>query len=218
MSANPKTLEERLKVDNVIPLSFFSRPAEIVAPDLIGCKLVKRQSNGEILWGVIVETEAYCQSEPSCHGFNRRSASNETLFGLPGHLYIYLTYGIYHCVNVVTDKPNWASGVLLRALALPNEDERIASGPGLLAKRFELNRSHDNLPLLSENNIWIAFQSLTNEKNTIVRTTRIGISKAESLPYRWYLKESRSVSKRAKGDHCPNKSISWKPSLGISHD
>ena len=116
-----------------LPKSFFARPAELVAPDLIGCKLIKRESNSKYLFGVIVETEAYSQVEPACHGYKRRTKSNETLFGEPGIFYIYLTYGIYYCVNVVTDKYNWASGVLLRALAIPDEDERVASGPALLA-------------------------------------------------------------------------------------
>ena len=73
---------------------FFARPAELVAPALIGCLLIKRQAGGELLWGAIVETEAYCQSEPSCHGYRRRSPSNETLFGEPGRSYVYLSYGI----------------------------------------------------------------------------------------------------------------------------
>ncbi len=84
-----------------LPQSFFVRPAEQVAPDLIGCLLVKRQPSGELLWGVIVESEAYCQSEPACHGHRRRTPSNETLFGEPGRFYVYVSYGIHHCVNVV---------------------------------------------------------------------------------------------------------------------
>ena len=211
MSPQPKTNPKEIKVNHALPLSFFSRPAEIVAPELIGCKLVRRQPDGKILWGFIVETEAYCQSEPACHGYHHRTSRNETLFGKPGHLYIYLTYGIYYCVNVVTDKSNWASGVLLRSIALPNEPERIASGPALLAIHFDLNRSHDKLPLTSKHDVWIEPKSLTTQNTTIVRTTRIGISKGQSLPYRWYLKESRSVSKRAQGDRCPSESQSWKP-------
>ena len=82
-----------------LPQSFFARPAELVAPDLIGCLLVKRQADGELLWGVIVETEAYCQSEPACHGYRRRTPSNETLFGEPGRFYVYVSYGIHHCVK-----------------------------------------------------------------------------------------------------------------------
>jgi len=84
-----------------LPQSFFARPAQVVAPELIGCLLVKRQPSDELLWGVIVETEAYCQSEPACHGHRRRSPSNETLFGKPGRFYVYVSYGIHHCVKRV---------------------------------------------------------------------------------------------------------------------
>jgi DNA-3-methyladenine glycosylase len=84
-----------------LPQSFFARPAELVAPDLIGCLLVKRQEDGSLLWGVIVETEAYSQDDPACHGYRRRSPSNETLFGEPGRFYVYVSYGIHHCVKVV---------------------------------------------------------------------------------------------------------------------
>jgi 3-methyladenine DNA glycosylase Mpg len=76
-------------------------PAQEVAPALIGCLLLKRQAGGALLGGVIVETEAYCQSEPACHGHRRRSPSNETLFGEPGHWYVYVSYGIYHFGNVM---------------------------------------------------------------------------------------------------------------------
>jgi len=84
-----------------LPLSFFCRPAQVVGPDLVGCRLVKRQADGRLLWGVIVETEAYSQDEPACHGYRRRSPQNETLFGPPGRFYVYVSYGIHHCVNVV---------------------------------------------------------------------------------------------------------------------
>jgi DNA-3-methyladenine glycosylase len=74
--------------------SFFARPAEQVAPELIGCLLVKRQASGELLWGVIVETEAYSQGEPACRGYRRPSPSNETLFGEPGRFYVVETRAI----------------------------------------------------------------------------------------------------------------------------
>jgi len=118
----------------------------MVAPELVGCLLVKRQAGGALLWGVIVETEAYSQSEPACHGYRRRSPSNETLFGEPGRFYVVVSYGIHHCVNVVTHRADWANGVLLRALALPGEPERISAGPALLARRFGIDRRRDATP------------------------------------------------------------------------
>ena len=83
-----------------LSLSFFCRPAEAVGPDLVGCRLVKRKDNGDLLWGVIVETEAYSQEEPAFHGYRRSSHQNETIFGEPGLFYVYVSYGIHHCVNV----------------------------------------------------------------------------------------------------------------------
>ena len=90
--------------------AFFARPADVVAPELVGCLLLKRQSSGALLWGVIVETEAYCQSEPACHGHRRRTPSNETLFGEPGRFYVYVSYGIHHCVKraLTSRRSGWA--------------------------------------------------------------------------------------------------------------
>ena len=142
--------------------SFFARPAEVVGPELIGCRLVKRQPDGSLLWGVVVETEAYSQAEPACHGFRSRTKRNATLFGPPGHWYVYLTYGIHHCVNVVTDRDDWANGVLLRAIALPTEPPRVAAGPGLLARRFGIDLSHNAQPVGEGTGLWLSEASLSH--------------------------------------------------------
>ena len=96
-----------------LPPDFFCRPAEVVGPELIGCRLVKCEPDGSLLWGVIVETEAYSQDDPACHGYRRRSPQNETLFGEPGRFYVYVSYGIHHCVNVdrLRENPVAASGL-----------------------------------------------------------------------------------------------------------
>ena len=195
-----------------LPQAFFARPAEVVAPELIGCLLVKRQAGGALLWGVIVETEAYSQSEPACHGHRRRTPSNETLFGEPGRFYVYVSYGIHHCVNVVTDRAEWANGVLLRAVAIPAEHERVAAGPALLARRFGLDRSHDDLPVVPRCGTWLAPRPPHLEAlgpNDLVQTSRIGISQGQELPWRWYLSRSRSVSRRAPGDRTPPQAQTW---------
>ena len=186
-----------------LPHAFFCRPAEVVAPELIGCRLVKRQADGSLLWGVVVETEAYSQDDPACHGYRRRSPSNETLFGEPGRFYVYVSYGIHHCVNVVTDRADWANGVLLRALAIPGEPERVAAGPALLARRFGLDRSYDRCLTSPEQGLWFAPAPVAFRADDLVQTSRIGISQGQDLPWRWYLRSSRSISRRAKGDRTP---------------
>lgn len=191
---------------DVLQPGFFARPAEVVAPELIGCLLVKRQEGGALLWGVLVEAEAYSQEEPACHGYRRRTPSNETLFGEPGRFYVYVSYGIHHCVNVVTGRADWANGVLLRAVALPGEAERVAAGPALLARRFGLNRRHDGQPVDAAQEVWLAPRPpalAALAAADLVQTERIGISQGQDWPWRWYLRSSRSVSRRARGDRRP---------------
>ena len=176
---------------------------------------MKRQEGGELLWGVIVETEAYSQDDPACHGYRRRTPSNETLFGEPGRFYVYVSYGIHHCVNVVTHKAEWANGVLLRALALPGQPERLAAGPALLARQFGIDCSHDARPATPEQGLWLAprppeLAALTAAD--LVQTGRIGIRLGQDLPWRWYLRRSRAVSRRALGDRAPRPQEAWHPS------
>jgi len=184
-----------------------------VAPELIGCLLVKRQPSGELLWGGIVETEAYSQEEPACHGYRRRTPSNETLFGEPGRFYVYVSYGIHHCVNVVTGRADWANGVLLRAAWLPGEPERIAAGPALLDRRFGLCKRHDALAVDPGAGVWVAPRPaqvaaalVSSGPNGLIQTTRIGLSQGQELPWRWYWHASRSVSRRRRGDRQPTSS------------
>ena len=196
-----------------LPKSFFCRPAEVVGPELIGCLLVKRQEDSSLLWGVVVETEAYSQDDAACHGYRRRSPQNETLFGEPGRFYVYVSYGIHHCVNVVTDRSDWANGVLLRAVAMPGEAERVAAGPGVLSRHFQISRLHDNSSACGENELWLAPRPSVLNSPELVTTTRIGISQAQDLPWRWYLKVSRSVSRRARGDRMPALNQAFIPTL-----
>ena len=153
---------------------------------------------------MIVETEAYSQEEEACHGFNKKTPSNKVLFGEPGRFYIYKSYGIHHCLNIVTDKENFASGVLIRAVHISNDNERMAAGPGLVTKAFEIDHQLNSLNILDNKFLWISKGESFSEKKDLIQTTRIGISKAKNIKWRWYLKRSRSISKREKGDRNPN--------------
>ena len=172
---------------------FFARPAQEVAPELIGCRLSRRLGDGSVVRGLIVETEAYAQQEPACHGYRSRTKRNNTLFGPPGHWYVYLTYGIHHCVNCVTGTDDWANGVLLRAVAIPHEPPRVAAGPGLLARRFAIDRSFDAQPVHPDSGLWLS--PATEPCGAVVQSARVGIKQALDLPWRWLLKDHPSVSK-----------------------
>ncbi len=152
---------------------------------------------------MIVETEAYSQEEEACHGYNKKTPSNKVLFGEPGRFYIYRSYGIHHCLNIVTDKDNFASGVLIRAVFISNKNERVAAGPGLVSKVFDVDNKLNSLKILENKFLWITKGDSYLEAKDLVQTTRIGISKAKNIKWRWYLKRSRSISKRAKGDRNP---------------
>ena len=152
---------------------------------------------------MIVETEAYSQEEEACHGYRKITKSNNSLFGEPGTFYIYKSYGIHHCLNIVTDKKNYASGVLIRAVFIPKKNQRSASGPGLVTKTFDIDISFNSLEVLNNKSLWISPRESILKQEDLVQTTRVGISKAKNIKWRWYLKKSRSVSKRVKGDRTP---------------
>ena len=185
------------------PKNFFYRHSKLVAPDLIGCYLVRQNNEKDTIKGIIVETEAYSEEEEACHGLKKKTQSNKALFGKPGTFYIYKSYGIHHCLNIVTDKENFASGVLIRAIFIPKKNERLASGPGLVTKTFGIDISFNSLEIFNNNFLWITPKDSILEQKDLIQTTRIGISKAKNIKWRWYLKNSRSVSKRVKGDRTP---------------
>ena len=157
--------------------------------------------------GIIVETEAYSQEEEACHGYRKKTKSNKSLFGKPGTFYIYKSYGIHHCLNIVTDKENFASGVLIRAVYISKNDERLASGPGLVTRTFDIDISFNSLDVLNNKSLCITPRNSDLDEKDLIQTTRIGISKAKNIKWRWYVKNSRRVSKRLKGDISPKSSI-----------
>ncbi|MBE9187953.1 DNA-3-methyladenine glycosylase [Microcoleus sp. LEGE 07076] len=201
MSANTQIVES----------FWLARPSTSVAPDLLGCTLVRQFPDGETIRGIIVETEAYSPGDPACHAYRQRTPRNQAMFGPAGICYVYLIYGMYHCFNVVTDVEGVASGVLIRALqldALPKgfagipekKRSRLAAGPGKLCKVLEIDRTFSGFPLDANHPLRLEHRSedfqQAVEEGTInfVQTTRIGISQGIDLPWRWYVGNSTAVS------------------------
>src|SRR6202000_3092376 len=171
--------------------SFFDRSVHEVAPDLIGATLL---FNG--VGGVIVEVEAYHQTEPAAHSFNGPTPRNMVMFGPPGFSYVYRSYGPHVCVNFVGEKAGSAAAVLIRALEPTHglatmrrrrglEDERmLCSGPGKLCEALGITIQTSELPL---DHPPFALHGRVG-KSDVVAGIRIGITKAVDLPWRYGLK------------------------------
>ena len=178
--------------------AFFGRSVHEVAPDLIGATLLV---NG--VGGIIVELEAYHHTEPAAHSYRGPTPRNQVMFGPPGYVYVYRSYGIHWCVNFVCEKAGSASAVLIRALEPTHglaamrrrrhlDDERaLCSGPGKLTEALGITIAHNGLPLDTPPMALYA----RAEKPEIVAGVRIGITKAVELPWRYGLKGSKFLSK-----------------------
>ncbi len=179
-----------------LDLNWFARPATEVAPALIGCILVRQHPDGQIYRGRIVETEAYMAGDPACHGYRRQTARNAPMFAAPGTIYVYQIYGLHHCLNIASDRPNFASAVLIRALEMltPNLPVRSAAGPGKLCQRLAIDRQLSGAVLGEAAGLWIEPPPQI-VVGSIVQTYRIGISQGQDLPWRWYLQGNPAVSR-----------------------
>jgi len=177
---------------------FFARSVHAVAPELIGATMLVGG-----VGGIIVEVEAYHQTEPAAHSYRGPTPRTMVMFGPPGFAYVYRSYGIHWCINFVCEKEGSAAAVLIRALQPTHglaamrrrrglEDERmLCSGPGKLASALGITNAHNGRAL---NAPPFAVHART-VKPEIVTGLRIGITKAVDLPWRYGLKGSRFVSK-----------------------
>lgn len=154
-----------LETDRPLPRDFYARDTLEVARDLLGCRLIHATREGAVS-GRIVEVEAYHgEDDPACHAAAGRTARTEPLYGPPGHSYVYLIYGMYHCLNAVTRRAGRPGAVLIRALepleghdlmrrrrrrgregAIP-ADRDLANGPGKLCRAFGLGLDHNRMDL-----------------------------------------------------------------------
>ena len=177
---------------------FFARSVHVVAPELIGAKLLV-----DGVGGVIVEAEAYDHEDPAAHGFRGRTERNASMFGPPGHAYVYRSYGIHWCLNLVCEDEGIASAVLLRALeptdgldamrarrGLDNE-RLLCAGPGRLCQALDVKREHDGLPLDRP-----PFELHARQTDVgVVAGPRVGITQAADRPWRYGFAGSKFLSR-----------------------
>lgn len=168
-------MNEQVKVQK-LPRAFYDRDTVVVARELLGKCLVHRVQSVERI-GRIVEVEAYLgPHDRAAHSARGLTERTRPMFGPPGHAYVYLIYGIYHCMNVVTQAEGTASAVLLRALEPVQHLEGRTQGPGLLCKAMQIDRSLNAHDLLS-NDLYVADDGFP-QRFGIAKRPRIGVDYA----------------------------------------
>jgi len=190
-----------------LPRSFYLRPTLTVARDLLG-KYIVRRLKGKSLIGKIVETEAYLgDNDPASHAFRGKTKRNEVMFGEGGHLYVYFTYGMHFCANVVTDAERRGRAVLLRAVEpLEGRDimvknrklkdapyKNLTNGPAKLCEAFGINGRHNGTDLLSDEIFITTGEEIPRKQ--IISTSRIGITNGAEKLWRFYISGNPFVSK-----------------------
>ncbi len=186
-----------------LKIEFYDRPTLDVAGDLIGCILVRKSDNG-IRAGRIIETEAYIgMGDKASHASKGRTPRTEIMFGPPGMAYVYLIYGMYHCLNFVTERQGFPAAVLIRALEpvegfdrnlaeLPAaKKKKYLSGPGRLCREMEITRELNGHDITNSAQLYVLPRDVRPPK--IIQTPRIGVAYAGDdalLPWRFVLASS----------------------------
>lgn len=186
------------------PMAFLGGPVDEAAPRLLGCVL-QRTVNGKRLRARIVETEAYDESDAASHSYKWKTARTSVMFGKPGHLYVYFTYGMHYCCNVVVGPEGYGAAVLIRAVQ-PLEGEKLmalgrpghsgkalTNGPAKLCQALAINKGLNGHDLRQPPLRLVAQDPLPASQ--IIRTVRVGISQAKDLKWRFYIGGNPYVSK-----------------------
>jgi len=191
---------------------FYAPGAKVVAPRLLGHFLIRRTPDG-YCGGAIVEVEAYLTGDPAAHAYAGLTDRNRMMFGPPGHSYVYFIYGNHYCFNAVCQPVGTAEAVLVRAIEplfgleilhacrVVAKPVQLTNGPGKLCAAMDIGRELNGVDLCeSESPLIIARNPVIKRflaaRGPVVTTTRVGITKAASLPLRFYLGGSEYVSGR----------------------
>jgi DNA-3-methyladenine glycosylase len=184
---------------------FYNRPTLKVAKELLGKYLIVNK-DGRKLSGKIVETEAYRGPyDPASHAYGGMTPRNKIMFGEAGHAYVYFTYGMYYCLNVITERKGFPAGVLIRALE-PKDGieimkkkrkkekiENLTNGPGKLCQALGIDKSLYGADLVGKT---IYIEDRGEPTGKIISTNRIGIDEGKEKKWRFYIKDNRFVSKK----------------------
>ena len=191
--------------------SFFQRPTLEVAQDLIGKRLVRQDSDGTRVSGLIVETEAYCgRFDIACHSYKGKTERTKIMFGEKGHAYIYLIYGMYHCLNLTTGEAGEPECVLIRALEPveglhlmhhrrgTDKHKNLCSGPGKLCMALDTPKSLNGTDLCQGETLYLED---IGKRPDVITSPRINIGyagEAVHYPWRFTMRDSPFVSVKVK--------------------
>lgn len=197
----------------MLPADFYATYDTLtLSQKLLGCELVHEADEGTTA-GIIVETEAYLVGDPACHAYRRKTERNAPMFGVPGNIYVYQIYGMYFCVNISSGGEGVGEAVLIRALQptqgqelMQNrrllhksasgktlKEKDLCNGPAKLVQAMGITKTHNDF-LIYDSEIYCNEPILTDFET--VTTTRIGITQGVDLPYRFYLKGNKFVSRK----------------------
>ena len=192
-----------------LPRPFYLQDTREAAQKLLGQLVVRRLPSGEVLSGIIVETEAYLTDDPACHAYRGQTPRNAAMFGPPGHAYVYFTYGLHMMLNLVCAPEGIAEAVLIRALEPVEgiewmrqqrgervDTRQLTNGPGKLAQALGLTRLTHNELDVTDPNGELRILSNAYPPFEMVTTTRIGITQGVDLAWRFYIQGSPYVSRK----------------------
>lgn len=171
-------------------MAFFNRGTLTVARELLGGTLCRRW-RGRIIRGVITETEAYCgPTDLASHASRGKTPRTAVMFGPPGHIYVYLVYGMYWCLNIVTERVGYPAAVLIRAVQINGVPTHQTNGPGKLCRHFHITGGLNAQPLGHRTGLWIEASPPVPPRQ-VQRTSRIGVDYAgvfRHKPWRFVLR------------------------------
>ena len=183
-------------MSKVLPQQYFSRPTVQVARSLIGKYLV-RVLDGREIAGRIIEVEAYVgPRDKACHASKGKTQRTEVMFGPSGMAYVYLIYGMYHCLNVVTDREEFPAAVLIRAIEV---DGVLIDGPGRLCRALKIDRSLNGIDLTTQESLWFEDRGGLILRRQVAALPRIGVGYAGAWakkPWRFRLHTALTVRSR----------------------
>ncbi|MCX6796204.1 MAG: DNA-3-methyladenine glycosylase [Candidatus Falkowbacteria bacterium] len=181
----------------ILRQDFFNRPTLIVAQELLGCFLV-RKIGRKIIKAKIVETEAYKGPQDlASHASRGKTERNKIMFGQPGTIYVYFTYGMHYMFNIVTEPQDYPAAVLIRAVE-PEDKKLKTNGPARLTLVLKIDKSFNSLPIYTKKyGLWIEGRKEIIATAQIIRAKRIGVAyagKYKDKKWRYYLKDNDFVS------------------------